>query len=50
LIVIEFAEAAGTVASAAAMTNAKTETLKLLLRTTVPPLGSEFGSWVIPAR
>jgi len=39
---IEFAEAAGTVASVAAMTDAKIETLSPLSRTSLPPRGSEI--------
>ena len=38
------ADAAGTAASAAAITNAKSESLKLLLHTTVPPLGSDVDT------
>src|SRR5579864_8468943 len=44
LSVMVVADAVGTAASVAAMTNAKSESLKLLSHTTVPPLGSYVGS------
>jgi len=46
---IEFAEAAGTVASVAAMTDAKIETLSPLSRTSLPPRGRNTNLELIEA-